>query len=91
MIACIQADIDLMVPHKATFTHNPALVLCIVTRLEHHLRAAGELHQSQTKIIVLDFATFREGPFLIAARIVTGEEACRGGMSKEGKERTVMI
>lgn len=37
VIPCIQADIDLVVPHQTTFAHYPTLILRVVARLEHNL------------------------------------------------------
>jgi len=73
LIPRVQAHIDLVVPYQTALSHDPPLILRVVTGLQNHLGPSGKGHQGQAEVIVLYFATLREGPLLIAASVVARE------------------
>lgn len=75
LVPGVQAHVDLVVPHQAALAHDPSLVLRVVAGLQHHLGAAGEGDQGQAEVVVLDLAALGEGPLLVAASVVAGEDA----------------
>lgn len=56
---------------QATVPQAPQLILhCLVADLHHDRGADGKVDQRQAQVVVLDLALLRDGPLLVAARVV---------------------